>query len=132
MTRDLFFDQAVSVDALQEDLKAALGDAVEGVSVNSKGTWVYVRDDAAATDEEVAALVTAHDPAQKSSAQLRLERLEAILADVSVADVRALVTAYDNAATVAQVKASLRPILVLLLKAAVASGSIASDQVSQV
>lgn len=74
-------------------------------------------------------IIAAHDPKRLTAEQLRVAKVASALADVSIADVRALINAYDSASTAVQIKAALRPILVLLLKAAVASGSMGFDQV---
>lgn len=77
----------------------------------------------------VRSVVAAHDPTLQTAEQIRVAKIASVLADVSIADVRALVDAYDTASTAVQIKAALRPIVVLLLKAAVVSGSIGADQV---
>lgn len=95
------------------------------------GYFVRVTTDAPLEQSDIAAIeaaLAAHNPDKQTPEQVKRDHHESVLVDVSVADVRGLISDFDSAATATQIKAALRPILVLLLKAAVVSGSIGADQ----
>jgi hypothetical protein len=116
----------INFERLDLELRAALPDQTDGIHNDARNgdLWVVIREgvDPAPLAPQIEAVIAAHNPAVKTTAQLLRARRTVASTELSNADFKALWTAIENASSLSAIKPLMKALLTLQFKVAFAAG----------
>lgn len=126
MSNELKYTKVVAPGLFTRELDAAIGDLLEGVSVDDDQVIVYLREPPTkATEQAVEQVVAAHNPAVKTETDKRAENSREAKTELESADFAALVAATEAARDVTELRDLMLQVLKLVYHCAAAQGLIA-------